>query len=83
MGLEQTMEDCARRGITVLLKVDHERQDDGGEPWTVLMSGPGVGAAGAFIRAEAATMSEAVNECLHRLAELPGDWSWLHGPVSE
>jgi hypothetical protein len=73
--LRQVMEGLGRVGVTVLLKFDHERAAEGTEPWTMLLSGPGVG--GSFIRAESESLDSCVGEVLGRLRDRPGDWNWL------
>ena len=76
MDIEQLMERLARSGVTVILKVDDERMAEGGESWTLVMSGPGLGEKG-FIRAESENLPDCLQEGLDRLRQRPGDWGWL------
>ncbi|MDT8910044.1 hypothetical protein [Amycolatopsis sp. PS_44_ISF1] len=43
MNIENLMTRLARAGITTLVKADDERMAQEGEPWTVIMSGVGLG----------------------------------------
>lgn len=74
--MEALMQALGARGVTVLLKIDHERVSEGSEPWTLVLSGPGV-RGGEFIRVEAATLPECIHQGVRRLREEPGDWEWL------
>lgn len=76
MNIEQLMENLGRSGVTVILKVDDERMAEGGEFWTLVMSGPGLGSE-KFIRAESLNLSECLEQGFARLRSLPGDWEWL------
>ncbi|WP_130800256.1 hypothetical protein [Streptomyces otsuchiensis] len=76
MDLEQLMDKLGRSGVTVILKVDDERMAEGGEPWTLVMSGPGLGEQG-FIRAESSNLSDCLEQGFARLRARPGDWEWL------
>ncbi|NBH09380.1 hypothetical protein GTY80_39840 [Amycolatopsis sp. SID8362] len=66
----------AQAGVTTLIKADDERLAEGGETWTVMVSGAGLGTQGG-IRAESADLRSGLRDVLSRLAERPGDWSWL------
>ncbi|MEV7679805.1 hypothetical protein AB0O64_14775 [Streptomyces sp. NPDC088341] len=76
MPIEQLMEKLGRSGVTVILKVDDERMVKGGEPWTLVMSGPGLGPEG-FIRAESSSLSDCLEQGFTRLFSRPGDWEWI------
>ncbi|MBA2806746.1 hypothetical protein E0500_004575 [Streptomyces sp. KM273126] len=76
MDIEQLMEKLGRSGVTVILKVDDERMAEGGEPWTLVMSGPGLGEQG-FIRAESSSLSDCLEQGFTRLRARSGDWEWL------
>jgi hypothetical protein len=75
LDLERLMEGLARAGVTMLLKVDHERMADRTKPWTIVMSGPALG-DDAF-RADLPSLVECLDFGLHRLRALHGDWGWL------
>lgn len=74
--IDLLMAELGRAGVTVILKVDDERMATGGKPWTLVMSGPGLGEEG-FIRAEAAGLRECLEQGLTRLRSRPGNWEWL------
>lgn len=76
MDIEQLMDKLGRSGVTVILKVDDERMAEGGEPWTLVMSGPGLGEQG-FIRAESSSLNDCLEQGFVRLRARPGDWEWL------
>ncbi|MFJ9917455.1 hypothetical protein [Actinacidiphila glaucinigra] len=76
IDIEQLMERLGRSGVTVILKVDDERMAEGGEPWTLVMSGPGLGEQG-FIRAESASLTDCLEQGFSRLRSRSGDWEWL------
>ncbi|MEG8278625.1 hypothetical protein [Streptomyces sp. AHA2] len=76
MDIEQLMERLGRSGVSVILKVDDERMAEGGEPWTLVMSGPGLGEQG-LIRAESRSLSDCLEQAISRLRSRPGDWEWL------
>ncbi|MFJ4711854.1 hypothetical protein [Streptomyces sp. NPDC088785] len=61
MDIGQLMDKLGRSGVTVILKVDDERMVEGGEPWTLVMSGPGLGEQG-FIRAESFTLDDCLEQ---------------------
>jgi hypothetical protein len=82
VNIEGVLQALGRRGITVILKIDHERVSDESDPWTVVMSGPGVG-EGDFIRIDAASMAECVNQAIDHLCEKPGDWRWVTSLITE
>ena len=60
----------------MMLRVDHERSGFADRPWTVVLSGPGLGEL-RTIRADFRTLHEALRFSLSSLRELPGDWDWL------
>lgn len=74
--IERLMEELGRSGVTMILKVDDERMVEGGEPWTVVLSGPGLGGEG-FIRAEAFSLHDCLEQVFTRLRSRPGEWEWL------
>ncbi|MFE7635896.1 hypothetical protein ACFU7Z_17885 [Kitasatospora sp. NPDC057518] len=76
MNIEKLMEGLGRAGVTVILKVDDERMADGGDPWTVVMSGRVLGDQG-FIRAESSSLDECIEQAVERLRTRQGDWAWL------
>lgn len=76
MDIEQLMDKLGRSGVTVILKMDDERMAEGREPWTLVMSGPGLGEQG-FIRAESSTLNDCLEQGFTRLRARPGDWEWL------
>lgn len=75
-GLPALMEDLGRRGVSVLLKVDHERFGFGQKPWTLMVSGPGLNNSPSF-HADFLSLPEALDHCLSFLRDLSGDWDWL------
>ena len=76
MDIETLMTRLARDGVTTLIKADDERMAEGGETWTVILSGAVLGDQGA-IRTESADLPAALKDVLERLAARPGNWSWL------
>ncbi len=74
--IELLMAELGRSGITVILKFDHERSEEGGEPWTLVMSGPALAEVG-YIRSESSRLDELLDQGISRLREQPGDWEWL------
>ncbi|MBB1157206.1 hypothetical protein H4281_29015 [Amycolatopsis sp. DR6-1] len=70
------MEKLGRSGITAILKVDDERMAEGGKPWTLVMSGPGLDGQG-FIRAEAASLDGCLKQGLTQLRASSGGFEWL------
>lgn len=77
MDIEALMARLAQAGVTTLIKADDERMAEGGETWTVMLSGTGLGNQGG-IRAESDDLRSGLEEVLDRLAGRPGDWSWLN-----
>ncbi|OXM64281.1 MULTISPECIES: hypothetical protein [Amycolatopsis] len=76
MEIEPVMKELGRRGLTVLLKLDHERLADGGRPWMVLASGPALG-DGRFVRTDSASIEAGFAEIFRQLRESEGAWDWL------
>ncbi|MER7219660.1 hypothetical protein ABT407_30385 [Streptomyces eurythermus] len=74
--LELLMDELGRAGVTVLVKVDHERMQTGIKPWTMVMSGPGLGER-QHIRTDARDLQLCLRYCLRELSKCPGDWEWL------
>lgn len=68
------MEALAREGLTVLLKVDHERMAESSRPWTMVVTGPRLG--DGFLRVDAPTMDEAIERCLRPVRGTAG-WGFL------
>lgn len=76
MGIEQLMGKLGRSGVTVILKVDDERMAEGGEPLTLVMSGPGPGGQG-FVRAESSSLTDCPEQGFMRLRARSGGWEWM------
>jgi hypothetical protein len=76
MKLEQLMQRFAQAGATAIIKVDHERFAEHGEPWTLVISGPALGDDG-FVRAEEATLAECLKVGLSRLQSRGHQWQWV------
>ncbi|MFV2022031.1 hypothetical protein [Micromonospora sp. LOL_023] len=74
--IEDLMERLARAGVTAIIKIDHERYAEQGEPWTLVISGPALG-DGGFVRAEEATFAECVRVGLSRLRDRDERWHWV------
>lgn len=67
MNVEQLVEKLGRSGFTVIFEVEDERMVEGGEPWTLVMPGPGVGPEG-FIRAEFTIHDRLSRTAIHQVA---------------
>lgn len=76
MDVEKFMERLGCAGVTVILKIDDERVRESGDPWTLVMSGNGLGGR-SFIRAEAASLSDCLGQGIAQLRKCPGNWEWL------
>lgn len=76
MRVEQLMHDLGAAGVTVIFKVDHERMAEGGDPWTLVLSGSALGESG-LVRAECSTLAECLSVGLERLMQRRPDWDWL------
>jgi hypothetical protein len=78
MDVERFMDALGRSGVTVILKVDDVRMVEGGEPWTLVMSGSGLGDQ-QFIRIESSSLDDCLEQGFARLRARSGDWEWLAG----
>jgi hypothetical protein len=76
LDLGEFMHDAARSGITMMLKIDHERTQSGGKSWTVLLSGSRLGGS-TVVRWDLWTLTECIQVVVETLREIPGDWEWL------
>ena len=76
MDISSIMIRLGESGVTVILKVDHERSVPGGRPWTAVLSGPGVAGDG-FIRTDSSSMEDCILFVLGELKSSPGEWEWL------
>jgi hypothetical protein len=74
--IEQLLRRFAQAGATAIIKVDHERFLEGGEPWTIVISGPALGDDG-FVRAEEKTLAECLRVALSRLESRGEQWRWV------
>lgn len=70
------MERIGQAGVTVILKVDHERVASRNYPWTLVLSGPGLGEQN-LIRTDAASLDDGMRYLFEELRKRPGDWVWL------
>ncbi|MGW0516192.1 hypothetical protein [Crossiella sp. NPDC003009] len=72
IDVELLMTELAGRGLSVLLKLDHERWAERGKPWTLLIEEePGFSA-----RVDARTMREAFEVVLAKLRARSDGWEW-------
>ncbi|WP_433528934.1 hypothetical protein ACQPYA_21735 [Micromonospora sp. CA-263727] len=76
MDIEVLMCKLAEAGTTVILKVDHERYAQGGDYWTLVISGGSLGAQG-LVRAEEASLAECLRVGLSRLMDGGSQWEWV------
>lgn len=76
MRIDELMQRLAQAGATVIIKIDHERYAEQGEPWTLVIAGPALG-DGGFVRAEEATFVECVRVGLSRLRDRDERWQWV------
>ncbi len=76
MNIEQLMLCLAQAGTTAILKIDNERFEEHGEPWTFVVSGPVLG-EGGFVRAEEVTLDECLKVGLSRLMDRGEQWNWV------
>ncbi|TDD62669.1 hypothetical protein E1263_02830 [Kribbella antibiotica] len=74
--LGEFMADVGRAGVRMMLKIDHERLAEGGQGWTVLLSGPLVGGSGT-VRWDLRRLEQCIDVVVDRLKTMPGDWEWL------
>lgn len=77
IDLESLMERLAKSGVTIVLKTDHERMLEGGKPWTIVMSGSGMGEKGG-IHTDKSSLQECLRYGLGELKLRHADWAWLH-----
>jgi uncharacterized protein (DUF302 family) len=80
--IEQLMQRLAQAGATVIIKIDHERFAEQGDPWTLVISGPVLGDDG-FVRAEEVTLSECLKVGLTRLQGQGDQWRWVSEFIPE
>lgn len=71
LDIEGLLERLGNYEITAILKFDHERRMDVIKPWTLVLSGPGVGGA-YLIRIEGASLSECLEAGIERLKDSSG-----------
>jgi hypothetical protein len=76
IDIERFMERLANMGVTMILKVDHERMAGGGKAWTIVMSGPGMGERGS-IHTDSRSLEDCLEYGMSELRSRPGDWGWL------
>lgn len=62
--LEEILVRLGVESISTIVKYDDERALDGGEPWTVVLSGAGIR---ELIRAESVTLTDCLDQALLRL----------------
>ncbi|PJI85721.1 hypothetical protein [Luteimicrobium subarcticum] len=67
-------------GVTSIVKFDDERLVEGGAPWTVILSGAGIGTEGA-VREESADLRACLVRALRRLRTQSAQWSWLDAEI--
>jgi len=65
----EVMADVGRSGLTMMLKVDHERTGADARPWTVLLSGPAVGGSGT-VRWDCRSLDECLRVVVGKLRDL-------------
>lgn len=80
--IEELMQRLAQAGVTAIIKIDHERYAQQGEPWTIAISGPALG-DGGFVRAEEATLTECIRVGLSRLRARDERWKWVSDFIPE
>ncbi|MBY8885849.1 hypothetical protein K7472_13435 [Streptomyces sp. PTM05] len=76
MDIELLMERLGKSGVTMILKVDHERMQAEENPWTLVMSGPGLGES-SLIRTDASSLKDCLDYGLRELRSHPGEWDWV------
>lgn len=76
VDIEHLMKQLGRSGVTVILKVDHDRMEEEKNPWTLVMSGPGLGERG-LIRTDSPSLQHCLDYGLRELQSCPGNWDWL------
>ena len=70
------MQDVGRSGMSMMIRLDHERLQQGEKPWTVLLSSPRLGGSNV-VRWDLKTLEECLRAVAGKLQEIPGDWGWL------
>jgi hypothetical protein len=76
VDIEQLWSQLAEAGLSAMIKIDHERFAERGRPWTLVVSGPALG-AGGFVRAEEKSLDRCLEVGLSRLMSKGDQWSWL------
>lgn len=76
MKVEHLMQRLAQTGATAIIKIDHERFAEQGDPWTLVISGPVLGEDG-FVRAEEETLSKCLKVGLLHLRSRGDQWQWV------
>ncbi|WP_405059321.1 hypothetical protein OG474_42265 [Kribbella sp. NBC_01505] len=74
--LAEFMQDVGRAGVSMMVRVDHERMGPGRRPWTVVLRGPQVGDRGVM-RLDYRRLEECLDAVVEQLRAIPGDWEWL------
>ncbi|MEU5693041.1 hypothetical protein [Actinosynnema sp. NPDC020468] len=74
--LIQFMEDSGRAGVTVSFRIDHQRTAEGGKPWTMMLTGPGMGTEGS-IRTDDYSVDDCIQYAVSVLRTRPGGGEWL------
>ena len=82
VDIEELWIRLAEAGVSALLKIDHERYQERGKYWTLLVSGPSLGEAG-FVRAEESSLERCLQVGLTRLMSKGDQWSWLSEHLPE
>jgi hypothetical protein len=75
MNLEQVMERIGDQGVTVIIKLDGERDKDGLR-WTFVASGGSLASYGP-IRVDASTMGNCLSRGFFLMSERGPEWNWL------
>ncbi|MCO1578037.1 hypothetical protein M8C13_19990 [Crossiella sp. SN42] len=73
IDVELLMSELAERGLTVLLKLDHERWAERGKPWTCLLSEE---EPGFVVRTDDKTMRRGLEAVLAELRAWSPGWEW-------
>lgn len=76
MDIEELWIRLAEAGVSALLKINHERYEERGKYWTLLVSGPSLGEA-RFVRAEESSFERCLQVGLTRLMSKGDQWSRL------
>lgn len=75
LDIGEFMSDVGNAGVTMMLKIDHERTGPTARPWTVLLSGSVLGVPGA-VRWDCRSIEECIHVAISKLREV-ADWEWL------